>query len=113
MNAVVMPAATEMTSLSGVTTALISSSSAPISCGLTVMTRVWASAGGLRGRHCLDTVSSPELVGPLDAARRRYDAGGRDDARAQQSRRQRLAHPAGAQYGDHGGSLPSRPEAPS
>ena len=42
MNAVGMPAATEMTSLSGVAGGAISASSAAMSCGLTVITRVCA-----------------------------------------------------------------------
>ncbi len=47
MKAVVMPAATEMTSLAGVTAGLISSSSAPMSCGLTAITSVCARAAAL------------------------------------------------------------------
>ena len=43
MNAVVMPAATEMTSRPGGTTGAISSSSLPMSCGLTASTRVSAA----------------------------------------------------------------------
>ena len=42
MNDVVMPAATEITSLPAVTPAAISPSSAAMSCGLTVITRVSA-----------------------------------------------------------------------
>ena len=70
MNSVVMPAATEMTSLSGETTGLISSSSAPMSCGLTAITSVCALSAAFAAVQDLDAVRLAQLLGPVTGAAR-------------------------------------------
>ena len=56
MKPVVIPAATEMTSLSAVTSGPISSSSAVMSCGLTVISSVSARRGRLGRADHVDAV---------------------------------------------------------